>query len=384
MIRLGLFTSLTALVSGLLLTGCGKSGAPTADGLAVIPVEQGLGRERRVSLSDFAGQPVEYVALDDAPEALVGEVYMLVPSETGLYVTEKSYGAANSAVRYFDGSGRFVSTRGRIGHGPDEYPGVSYLAVDAENDRAFVYGTGVIAYDRNNVRTARNDSIRSAQMAYRNGELLVFHYPSAEAEADGKRVLFSRYSAADLTPRGEIRVPDKGRVAVEVGFQVLCDNGSELLFKEELSDTICRLSGDSVRPVGLLDMGRYCFPAEKMTFEAMNEWPDYYRLVDLLAGERYLFLSLQNGLMGERTLLVYDRSDGACYIPKGDDGRQGLFVDGVRFTPRSIRGNRLVGELDLLDLLDRKEQITDPALRAVAAGVTEQSNLVVAILPLKE
>ncbi len=221
-----------------------------------------------------------------------------------------------------------------------------------------------------------------ADMIHRLGHEVAFFRDCGDRR--NGRVLFSRYSADDLTPRGEIRTQDKGKAAIEVGFQALGDNGDELLFKEEFSDTICRLNGDSVQPVCRLDMGRYRFPAEKMTFEAMNEWPDYYRLVDLLEGERYLFLSLQNGLMGDRMLLVYDKSDGACYIPKGDDGRQGLFVDGVRFTPRSLRRNRLVGELDPLDLLDRKEQITDPALRAVAAGVTERSNLVVAMLPLKE
>lgn len=221
-----------------------------------------------------------------------------------------------------------------------------------------------------------------ADMIHRLGHEVAFFRDCGDRR--NGRVLFSRYSADDLTSRGEIRGADKGRVAVEVGFQVLCDRGNGLSFKEELSDTVWRFEGDSLRPACRLEMGRYQFPAEKMTFEAMNEWPDYYRLVDLLEGERYLFLSLQNGLMGDRTLLVYDKSDGACYIPKGDDGWQGLFVDGVRFTPRSLRRNRLVGELDLLDLLDRKERITDPALRAVAAGVTERSNLVVAMLPLKE
>lgn len=56
-------------------------------------------------------------------------------------------------------------------------------------------------------------------------------------------VLFTRYSTDDLTSRDGIRVPDKRRVAIEAGFQVLCDNRDELLFKEELSNTIRRQSG---------------------------------------------------------------------------------------------------------------------------------------------
>lgn len=336
---------------------------------------------RRPPLSDLASR-IEYVVLDSTPsEALVGEVYMLLPSQTGFYITEKNFGAANSGVKYFDRTGQYVSERGRIGHGPGEYPSVSYLTVDYPRDVVYISGTGVVAYDRENRMVARNDSIRSAQIAYYDHALHVLKYPSTEGGPNGLRSLIDRYTS-ELALSGGLQVADKGTVRVDVGFQAFNGNGHTLLVKEELSDTVCSVAGDSLQPLYRLDLGPYRFPAERLTFEAMNEWNDYYRVFDLLDGERYLFLFVQNGLMGDRRLLVYDKTRQQCYTPQGSDSREGLFLEGVRFTPRSIYRNQLFGEFDLLDLLDHRESITDPALRTIAAGLSEESNLVLGIVTL--
>lgn len=368
-----------SLATLAILSGCDKSS--TAPGrLPNVPIERGINTEKTTSLPEFASN-IEYITLDAAPEALVGEIYMLIPSQTGFYITEKNFGSVTSGVKYFDRKGRFVSNKGRIGHGPDEYPSVSYLTVDYAGDEVYVYGTGVMAYNKDGQMVARNDSIRSPQIAYYNGELLVLKYPSLDAGRGGERSLIDKYTA-DLVYAGDVRVPDKGVSRVDVGFQVLSSNGNELLIKEELSDTVCSFAGDSLRPVYRLNMGRYKFPIEKLTLDAMNDWNKYYRVVNLMDSDGYLFIFLQNGLMGDQMLMVYDKNDGSCYIPKNSDGRKGLFVDGVRFNPRSIYGNQLFGELDLLDLLENKDRITDPALKAIAAKTTEQSNAILGIVHL--
>ncbi len=58
---------------------------------------------------------------------------------------------------------------------------------------------------------------------------------------------------------------------VGVCFQTFDGSSHPLLVIEELSDTVCVVAGDSLQPLHRLDLSPYRFPAERLTFEAMNE-----------------------------------------------------------------------------------------------------------------
>lgn len=103
---------------------------------------------------------------------------------------------------------------------------------------------------------ARNDSIRSAQIAYYDHALHVLKYPSTEGGPNGLRSLIDRYTS-ELALSGGLQVADKETVHVGVCFQTFDGSSHPLLVIEELSDTVCVVAGDSLQPLHRLDLSPY-------------------------------------------------------------------------------------------------------------------------------
>ncbi len=92
--------------------------------------------------------------------------------------------------------------------------------------------------------------------------------------------------------------------------------------------------------------------------------------------------------MGEFTTvahIILDKRDpSGGFAAVGPDGKPGLFLDGIAFSPQYIRDNRLVGYIRALDIADNRDAITNPKLKALAATLKEDSNPVIVVARLNK
>jgi hypothetical protein len=364
----------------LCIAGCGGEAE-----LPNLGAEKAIETRRTFDLAEISTE-IEFIPLDDSDNnALVGEIYMMEGSRNGFYILDLT-GFPSNFVKFFDRSGRFVSVKGSIGRGPEEYAGASYMTVDHERDNLYLSAGsgGIVAYDAQGKFMTRNDSIRGSQAIFFDDRLIHFNYPDSAPDAGGKFTLVDIYSPT-LRLEGHIDVPSKGNVAFPVGFQAMTSNGKNLSIKEELSDTVFYLTpARRLEPAFTMGMGRYAFPREMFNFALSDRWNEFYRVVYIYEGERRTVAMLQNGLMGDICYLVLDPSDpsGGFMPTGGSDGKPGLFAGGISFKPMYIRDNRLVGCMQALDIVDNAGRITDPGLAALAATLKEDSNPVVVIAEL--
>ncbi len=368
----------------LVLTGCGV--AATSGDLPTLDLAAAIDNPKTFDLAEIA-ESIEYIPLDESrPEALVGDIYMMEESRTGFYLADLS-DSFSSAVKYFDRSGRYVAQRGRIGRGPEEYAGVSWLTVDWEGDVVYISGSGWVAYDAAGRMTARNDDMTGSCARFFDGRLVKLNYPlEAPEPGAGPFTLVDVYTP-DLRHETSIDVPSKGRVAFPVNFQVINSNGAELAIKEELSDTLYHYRAGRLEPAATMGMGRYAFPREMFDMGAADRWAQFYRVIDVHEGGRWTVVRLQNGLMGDIHWAVVDgRDPSGAFTTRGPDDSPGLFIDGVSFHAMYVRDGRLVGYVNALDIVDAAEsgKITRPDLADLAATLRDDSNPVIVIADLKK
>ncbi len=100
--------------------------------------------------------------------------------------------------------------------------------------------------------------------------------------------------------------------------------------------------------------------------------------------DRYLIVETDGWFSRLGDILVIDKREPLNnFSAIGPDGKPGLFLGGVKFTPSYIRDNRLVGYMQALDIVDNAATITNSDLKALAATLKEDSNPVIVIATLK-
>ena len=382
-------TPILALLT-LFLTGCG--GGTTTGDIPTLDLEAAIDNPRAFDLAEIA-EKIEFISLDgSSTESLVGNINLMAESKNMFYISE---GGINP-VQIFDKVGKFVSTRGTIGRGPGEFLYISSFATDYARDIVYLKGApSVISYDTDGRAVSRNDSIRGAQTAFFDDELVVLQGYSTKI-SDGRRAILEVF-APDLQHKTDTDVIDKGTlelltigdVVVYPAQNIMFGNGNSLFVKETLCDTVFRYeNGRALEPAYRLDAGRYFVPAEAFGQNPAVKWSgDYHEIADVFDGDKRLIVKMWSYLNDSRaiTYLVLDKS-----VPRGgfaatdSNGKPGLLLDGIAFTPAYVRDNLLVGWMQAIDIVDNAEAITDPQLKALAATLKEDSNPVIVVATLKK
>jgi hypothetical protein len=371
------------------LSGCG--GKTTEGNLMVFDVEAAIDNTRTFDLGEIS-ETLEFVALDgSSKESLIGNISQIDESRTKFYISDRTI----SPLKVFDKTGKFLSTRGIIGRGPNELPNIRDIAVDYRGDNIYMTGgTSIVAYDTDGIQLARNDSIKGEQIACLDNELIVHHAYSADKPGD-KRTLLDVFSPG-LHLERSIDVLDKGFVDVLAlsggviypSASLMFCNGDSIFVKETLCDTVFRYENDKpLKPVYRLDMGRFFVPAEAFGLNPAVKWDNVYREIDdIYDWGKYIIVRVVGITIESYALsyLVLDRDDPhGGFTAVASDGKQGLFLDGIAFTPCYIRDNRLVGYIQAFDIVDNAAAITNPDLKAIAATLKEDSNPVIVVATLK-
>jgi hypothetical protein len=379
------------------MSGC--DGRAESGDIPVLDLEAAIDNEKVLDITEIADK-VEFIPLDDSTErSLIGTIWNMSESKNCFYVHE-----GGNPVKLFDRAGKFISTRGTFGRGPDEFLMMAAPTADWESDDLYMWGFSggrrlIMRYDRTGKIVARSDSVSRPDEALVNGtfhddRLVLWKQRSGPVDAHEsttKSTLLEILSP-DLLPAGKVETTDRnmelrivtanGWGAFQSGF--MSDNGKSLLVHETLSDTVSYCNPDmTLSTAYTLHLGRYFPPAELFGEGATKTWStDYGYVGSMWESDEYVIVRINHNPGYE--YLVFERSNiPGGFSAVGPDGKPGIFIGGIAFTPMYVRDNRLVGYMQAIDIVDNAASITNPDLKLLAATLKEDSNPVIVVAKLK-
>jgi hypothetical protein len=368
-----------------------------ANRLLTLNIAGAIDAIRSFDLGEIADE-IEFIPLDDNFQRTpIGVIGKMAESESRFYIVDDY----RTPIKIFDKTGKFISTVGSAGRGPNEYIELSGLAVDYGKENVYVVdGRGglivssLIAYDSAGRMFSRNDSVIKPLTSWHEDRLVLFRDFFDISTVLGDTVTIVETFSADLHRVEEIKVPYKGSTRLRVGsgaiilVPVFSDNGHSLLIKEVRCDTVFRYLNETTwEPAYTLEMGQYSLPDKLFDivqsgqpFRTLLEYRERYSWVsNIYEGDRHIIIRTNNGYC------VFDQSDSSRgFMATGPEGQNGLFIDGIKFTPMYVRDNRLVGYIQALDIVDNGASITNPDLKAFAVTLKEDSNPVIVVAHLKK
>jgi hypothetical protein len=378
-----------------LAAGCGGGAVSTAD-IPAINAEVAIDNTKTFDLTEIADS-IEFIALDDSrQEGLIGAIPSFAESRNAWYVRDGS-----RPVKIFDKTGKFLSTSGMTGRGPDEFLRILDFAVDWENDILYIAEGSmsprekrkIFAYDSDGRILARNDLTTSLRVSFFDDKLIVLrtrHEADPNYPERGKGVLLDIFSP-DMKHTGSVEATDNGAyrffypngdIKLFLGDGI-SNNGKSLLVNMSRNDTLFHLKNDALEPAFVFDFGRYAIPVEAFSKNSTVSREDLYFLSSIWESDRYLIVRATG--INSSHLLVFDRTEGVDGLSAvGPNGERGLFVGGIAFIPSYIRDNRLVGYIQAFNIVDNVDAITNPDLKALATTLKEDSNPVIVVAKLKK
>ena len=377
------------LLSALCLAGCG--GGEKGE-IATLDLEKAIDSPRTFDLSEIA-RDIEFIPLDGSvPVPEISRWHGIQPAAGGGFLIADD--AVALPVQRFDAQGRFVCNVGRIGRGAGETHSMTGVSVNDATGEVYVDGTTeIVALDPAGNEFARADGFFNwGTMWYGDRLLTLPVVPPWEKEVyERDTIPFIDMYDRELKLVGSIYGPNVGPGVTMLGGSfppVLTYNGERLLVKQGgRSDTLYQYNAGALRAAYYLRLGAYAPPAELFAIEPTGEFTERnYAVDDVWEGSRWLVVSVNNGADEGRSprRLIFDRRDTAAggFSALGPERKPGLFIDGVKFTPSYVRGSRLVGFMQAFDIVDNMEEISDPHLKEIAAGLREESNPVIVVVDL--
>jgi hypothetical protein len=406
--------TLIALPLVWLAAGC----VGTGGGSGMLDAAAAIDNPREFDLAEITGA-IEFVPLDGSVrEGLVGEIRGMTWTKDRFYITDNG---RETPVKIFGRGGGFVSTLGRFGRGPGEFMGAVSLTADYDGGILYVVGQSgtapiAAAYDASGREVLRGDSVsRGEGVVFHDGGIVCLmgspepfdfgNDPDFKSSIGTKVPLLKVFSAEMKTLR-TVETTDKGtgsRIIVNTDGNgnvsgisvsrwgpsaVLSSNGKSLLVKEAMSDTLYHYRGGSLEAAWMLDFGAYTAPAKAFGLNPTMELGDSYtNTKDIFESDRWLFVSAFGQREREMRMLLFDKRDlPAGFSATGADGKHGLFLDGVPFSPCGIHDGRMVGYISALDIVlavERGAVFSNAALATIAASTEEDGNPVMVVAELK-
>jgi hypothetical protein len=396
--------------SCLFSAGCGTQ--TQSGGIPVFDLEAAINDRRSFDLGEIAAG-VEFIALDDSrKEGLIGEIAGIAATRERFYIRDNGQ---EVLFKIFDRRGKFVSTLGRYGRGPNEFMGGPVFNTDYDRDILYLIGqTGdmkrlTMAFDGTGRELMRSEEISGLNIAFFDDSFFVMKGSPAPfsfgndpdfVSSIGTVVPLLEVYSADLKREQVLETVDKGDGAIILmksaagqiqslsvlrgAPSILSNSGSSLLVKEPLGDTLYHYKNGALTAAYVFDPGRYRTPADAFGVNPTGNYMQGIMANSVMEGDNYMFVTTKSyGADGNADLVLDKRNPAGGFSAVGPDGNSGLFFGGIAFTPQFVRDDRLVGYLRALDIVDNADRITDPALASLAATLRENSNPVIAVVELK-
>lgn len=266
---------LLSIVFSLFLCGCTQkqNEVKNLSGMETIPITDFETYNGR--FSEFA-EAVVMIPLEFTDESILGEIKKVVLSEDFIFVMERF----NSAGIYtFDRSGKFLYRIGSRGQGPEECADVDDFSIN-EKDRLIYIFDGVrkkvfvFSFDNEFIKTIPMD-YSATNMEYQDGLFYLYRedarygvplYSLVIKDINGDLVE-KYYPMSDLPKSHDC---------------VFCKRENDILFAQDMNDSVFVLSGEKLSPVYYIDYkDRSMAPEDRMDIKH-----DVRRSIDVLLEKR--------------------------------------------------------------------------------------------------
>lgn len=391
----------------------------------VIPLSHAFEQLEEISVEDI-GDRIDYVPLETTDESLIADRAYIRILQDKLLV-----GSREQPIKMFDRkSGRFIRSVGKIGQGADEYllqDGLPVFWTDDVSGTIYVQTEGqrILRFDvdgnplepihlpeelsrlqslsvignKDNLyfyqKTDFNkfeDKIFSYNMPDKKVQKNIVSQEGPMAfELSGTPILIGGYGNIPVSTRCMIcRLKDDKVVFDYTKEPCLWVFENQIYFKENFNDTIYRVSGQSLEPRYIFDLGNRHWPYEDRYHPDGNE--DKIGFNYVLEGEKVLFFVFQThyyeicykGLGKDETYWgIYDKENGRVKVmAKGkiNDPANGLFIKSLH---TATAKGELVGLLDVTEVKEWMEENPvqkESRVRKLLSDLPEESNPVAVIV----
>ena len=322
---------------------------------------------------------IRYIQLQTVDSGFIGNISKIVPWKDYLYISDWE-----DHLYLFKQSGEFLCTIGSVGRGPGEYIGVGDLLVDPENGDLYVMSMNkMLVYGLDGqLKKEQTVDPRLQVGTFASSGHPVFISPVQQSKADTFPLLY----VCDREGRiGQTVYGKNPHVALPMSFfNWIYEKEGEIYFKEEFSDTICRMGSElTPRPYAVVDLGGYAFKPQHFDFQYENDWENHYRLLGAWDFDQTMLLKVQQGLYGNTyTSFIYSKSTNKVGTLGDSQSQEGFVLDHVLYTPVSGQGKQLICWISSASLKDN-ERITGKELGDIAKDISLDANPVIAVLYMK-
>lgn len=266
---------LLSIVFSLFLCGCTQrqNEVKNLSGMETIPITDFETYNGR--FSEFV-EAVEMIPLEFTDESILGEIKKVVLSEDFIFVMERF----NSAGIYtFDRSGKFLYRIGSRGQGPEECADVDDFSINEKDRLIYIYDSVrkkvfVFSFDNEFIKTIPMD-YSATNMEYQDGLFYLYRedarygvplYSLVIKDINGDLVE-KYYPMSDLPKSHDC---------------VFCKRENDILFAQDMNDSVFVLSGEKLSPVYYIDYkDRSMAPEDRMDIKH-----DVRRSIDVLLEKR--------------------------------------------------------------------------------------------------
>ena len=302
-------------MSGLCLIGCNEKPSSLQDTSLpyIIDFEQCISSARNIKISELA-DTIELIELKTPEELPVSMIWNFIPVEDFWFLH------TSEGIFKFTNKGEYITTIGKHGQGPGEYPVVFDISVDKYH-KEFVINSyrRLLFYDWDGnylrmenkdgylLNAAFSDSILWATDAGRHTEQYMFYGLNRKRD-----IVYSMPN-----PYYNIKPQDHG-----VGYSIMALYQPFYYYQNNLylngpsvNDTIYQLKGNQCIPYAAFDMGQYKLPLEYMAwynYEAFKRHGgNYFGIPVMSETERYFFIKAQRQAPSDDSsrYIMYDKKE---------------------------------------------------------------------------
>lgn len=323
---------------------------------------------------DFLTLPLEYVELETTDNSLVGYVERIVVNDSLIYIK------SDGSLHLFERNGKFRNSIGRVGQGPKEVISIFDFAVDAENQEVYILdlqGQKINVYKNDNtfLRSipCKDEGIFRHVEIY-NGEVCLTYmnlmgnevckFRSMDKEGNIRCISANDVKFESLQP---FAVSDcKTMQQTEIG----------LLVRQNFNDTIY-----TYRPEKDEVTLRYAFDFDdlKLSYELLRDLETFKRnegsiayIPNITETNKHVFVDMV--VCKRKEKYIIDKNTKTFFRPQHLEN--GLYIENGAhyFWPKYYTNEIMIDFLPADYLMEKKEEITHPALKSIVERMEEDSN----------
>jgi hypothetical protein len=352
-------------------------------------LENALMKTSQLCLSEIA-QDVRFVMLNTTKESLLGEIKGVIILQDNIIV----YDHINN-VLLFSSDGSFISRIGNIGKGPGEYLQVSDVSVDLKDNRIYIL-TGLnetlLSYDFDNNFYPTNIPAKSMVSFCSHNNRFYRHIPSNFFARNNEINEMNQLKVSDRLgiqiasyhPVNSIKTTYMDAFIEEAYFSGIKDG--KLYYHIFRDNNVYCIENNSFQLAFHLDCGKYSFPENyKWDFQNHSESRKMDKVCVTKVGfsNNIIFIDFwKKGKSGK--LICY----GSKIINVDCENGESL-IDDIDGTGKLsyeyfVKGNLLIEPISSYKLLKKDNKLLSGRLRSIKEDLSENDNVILRIVTLKD